>query len=338
MVSANVVCSLGTNITLCLVAAFLCGAGCSKDQSGGAANKAESSEASKESESRVKRGTNGEVTVTLDAATQKTMGLQTAPLEATSLPLEVKGYGRVMDTSPLASVVAELATSEAANKASQAELERLKTLAAQSNASERAVQAAQAAASRDRAQVESIRSRLLASWGSVIAGRSDLPTFAQSLISQQAVVVEVDLPAGQTIKGQPNGARLSTLDPESPPVAAQFIGPAPAVDPQTQGQGFLFQVAPNTSHLVPGQNLSARLEMPGEPRPGVTVPRSAVVRYKGAVWVYKQSGEDAFQRLEVSLEAPLTEGWFVSQGLQPQDKLVIAGAQALLSEEVKGED
>jgi hypothetical protein len=78
--------------------------------------------------------------------------------------------------------------------------------------------------------------------------------------------------------------------------------------------------------------------MPGESRQGVAVPRAAVVRFKGAAWVYRQSSDDSFQRLEVSLEAPLKEGWFVSQGLQPQDKLVITGAQQLLSEELKGEE
>jgi hypothetical protein len=244
----------------------------------------------------------------------------------------------VLDISPLASLVSELATAQAANQASQAELERLKTLAAQSNASERALQAAQATASHDRAQMESVRSRLMASWGSAIGGRSDLTSLTESLISQQTVLVEVDLPAGQTVKGQPIGARLSALDQETEPIAAEFVGPAAVVDPQTQGRGFLFQVKPNSSHLVPGQSLTARLDMPGEPRAGVTVPRLAVVRFKGAAWVYRQAGDDSFQRLEVSLEAPLKDGWFVSQGLQPQDKVVVTGAQQLLSEELKGEE
>ncbi len=198
-----------------------------------------------EPESRVKHGTNGDVVITLDAATQKIMGLQTAPLAPAQLSPQVKGYGRVLDVSPLASMVAELATAQAASAASQAELQRLKILAAQNNASERALQAARAAAVRDQAQAESARLKLLANWGSAIAAQQDLPAFVQSLGSLASALVEIDLPAGESLKGPPTGARLILLAAESKPVEAQLLGPAPAVDPQLQGRGFLFLVTSN---------------------------------------------------------------------------------------------
>src|SRR6266404_3536830 len=65
-------------------------------------------EKSPEAPSRVKRGANGEVIVTLDTATQQVMGLETVPLEPAQLTPEVNGYGRVLDSSSLASQVAEL--------------------------------------------------------------------------------------------------------------------------------------------------------------------------------------------------------------------------------------
>src|SRR5271165_4472267 len=126
------------------------------------------SEKASEPESRIKHGTNGEVIVTVEAKVQQTIGLQTAPLAPAQLSPEIKAYGRVLDISPLATLVGEFATAEAVGRASQAELNRLNTLAAQNNASERAVQNAQAAAVRDQAQIQSVRLRLLATWGGAI--------------------------------------------------------------------------------------------------------------------------------------------------------------------------
>jgi hypothetical protein len=287
-------------------------------------------------ESRVKRGTNGEVIITLDEKTQEVMGLKTTALAAAQLSPEAKGYGRVMDTSPLASLVAELAAARAAGVASQAELMRLKTLAAQNNASDRALQAAAATATREQAQAEAIRLRLLSSWGSSIAARDDLPKFVQTLSSLESALVEISLPAGESVKTMPTGARLATLVDESQPIAAKVIGPAPAVDPQAQGQGFLLLVAPNESHLAPGMAVTGLLSLPGEAQPGVTVPRDAIIRFNGTTWVYLQTGGQTFQRVEVALERPLENGWFVRGHVKPDDKVVTVAAQQLLSEELKG--
>ena len=159
-----------------------------------------------EPESRVKKGPHGETILTLDEATRKSIGLQTAALATARLSPELKAYGRVLDISPLVTSVAELTTAQAANDASQAELKRLKTLAAQNNASERALQAAEAVAVRDQTQVESIRLRLLATWGSGIADRKDLPALVQGLGSLASALVELDLPAGPAPAATPTGA------------------------------------------------------------------------------------------------------------------------------------
>jgi multidrug efflux pump subunit AcrA (membrane-fusion protein) len=301
------------------------------------ANAGAPAEKKSEPESRVKKGPNGEIIVTLDAATQKTMGLQTVSLAKAGLNPELKAYGRVLDISSLATLVADLTTAQAANDASQAELRRLKALAAQNNASERALQAAEAAAVRDQTQVDSTRLRLLANWGSSIAGRKDLPDFVQSLGSLACALVELDIPAGQPLTGLPTGARLLTLSDPANPLAAQLLGPAPTIDPQLQGRGFLLLVSPNPAKLAPGAAVSGFLTLPGEPQSGVLLPRGAVLRFNSQTWVYLQTGEETFQRTEVRLEAPLAEGWFVREGLKPQDRVVTVGAQQMLSEELKGQ-
>jgi multidrug efflux pump subunit AcrA (membrane-fusion protein) len=294
-------------------------------------------EAAAKEESRVSRGTNDEIIVTIDTATQKTMGLEVAALLPAELSREVKGYGHVLDASALATQAAELKTAQAASQASQAELVRLKSLAAQSNASQRALEAAESTALRDQAQLEAVRLRMVASWGSAIAARPDLPAFAHSLANLEIALAQINLPAGDPLPAQPVSVRLATLG-ETNPIPAQLLGPAPLVDPQLQGRGFLLLVSPNSLRLTPGAAVSGFLDLPGEKLSGVALPRNAVVRFNGLAWVYVQSGEETFERRPVTLESPIEQAWFIHRGLKAQDKVVVAGAQQLLSEELKREE
>jgi multidrug efflux pump subunit AcrA (membrane-fusion protein) len=318
-----------TNIpfSLLLVAFFLSPA-CKK-----ADEKTEPEHAKAEPESRVKVGTNGQVSITLDIETQKLIGLQVSALRPASLDSSRKAYGRVLDPSPLAPLAAELQVATANLNASQAELDRLKSLAPGGNASERALQSAQAMALRDRAQLESARLRLLAGWSPAIAERADLVAFVTSLVSLSNALVELSLPVGEPGPGDPLGAQLVPLagDTEIP---AQYVGPAAAVDPQLQGRALIFLVSPNSARLVPGTAVSGYVSFPGQPVSGVLLPPDAVVRYEGETWVYAQAEDTVFGRTPVTLERWLKDGWFV-RDLPVGTKVVTIGAQNLLSDELK---
>jgi hypothetical protein len=320
-------------LSVLTAAALVVGCNQGKEKEAGEATSGKAPEA----ESRVKHGTNGEVIVTVETKQQPVIGLQVTALEAAQLSPEIKAYGRVMDPAPLASMVVELTSAQAAGQVSEAELKRLKTLAEQNNTSERALQSAQAAAIHDQAQIEALRLRILASWGEAISQRTDLKDFVQSLGSLKSVLVQLDVPAGDTLPSGPTAARVFSLGNETNPIPAELIGPAPTVDSQMQGRGFLFRISPNSMRLVPGTAVTGLLNFPGEPRSGVLLPRNAIVRFGGATWVYLQTGEESFQRTEVALDSPLQNGWFVGQGLKAKDKVVTVGAQELLSEELKGQ-
>src|SRR5689334_17070878 len=79
--------------------------------------------AEKPAESRVKHGTNDEVIITLDAGTQKMMGLEVAPLSEAQLPQSTKAYGRVMDGTQFATQFSEFAAAAATSEASQKEVQ-----------------------------------------------------------------------------------------------------------------------------------------------------------------------------------------------------------------------
>ena len=51
------------------------------------------------------------------------------------------------------------------------------------------------------------------------------------------------------------------------------------------------------------------------------------------MWAYVQTGPATFVRREVTGFQPLTAGWFVSGGFVPGERVVAAGAAALLGVE-----
>lgn len=284
----------------------------------------------------VTRDAAGHTVVTVSPETQDKMGLRVARPEARRLPPETKAYGRVLDPAPLAALWAELTSAHAAAAVSSNELARLKTLEAQGNASARAVQAAEAAWVRDQLAVSSARDRLALGWGDALAQRADLPAVVRALVSLGSALVRLELPAGATLAALPVSARLLTLAGES--AQAEPLGPAPARDPQTQARSFLFLVRTNAPNLRPGESVTGFIQLAGAPRAGVVIPREAIVRTEGRSWVYlRHDGGDTFTRTEIALERPLEAGWFVSQGVTPASELVTAGAQQLLSEELKGQ-
>lgn len=306
-------------------------AGCAKHESSTAPEPAKPAEP----ESRVSPGTNGEVTVTFDAAMQQRIGLRVEALTAMSLPPEVKGFGRVLDPAPLVALLADLAPAEVAAEASRKEFERLKTLRAQDNTSERALQVGEAAALRDKLLAESLRAKLALGWGKTIAGSDKLPELAQALATMQTTLVRVDLPAGEALPGKPTGAQLVPLAADAKPIAAEFISAATSTDPQLQGQGFLFLVRGESP--APGAALAARIQTDGAPMSGLLIPADAIVRHENKAWAYVQTAADKFNRREALLGRTSGEDFFVTNGFTAGEKVVTAGAQLLLSEELKGQ-
>ncbi len=306
-----------------------------EERHAGPEHKEEKQEEKKEV-SFVQHSTNGETFLKIGKETQEQMGLKTAPLVGMELKPEVQGYGHVLDPAPLAALVVESASAKAALEASSHEYERLKVLHEEGqNASTRALETALAAMKRDQILFESVQPRLLLGWGKAIACQADLPAFLNSLTARQASLVRIDLPLDQSLKTPPSGGRVAALAAPDQPAVAQFLGPAPSADPQTQGQGFL--LLQKTNPLPSGAAAIAWLTVPGDPESGVVVPRVALLRHEGEVFVYLQTGDDTFSRKEVELDRPVESGWFVHEGLKPQEKIVIVGAQQLLSEELKGQ-
>jgi len=286
--------------------------------------------------SSVEQGTNGGLVVNLNEKTQQLVGLKAAIVAAASLPPEIKAYGRAVDPVPLVGQLSDLASARAALDASSREYQRLKTLAPDQNVSAKTLEAAEAAMRHDQITLDAAGSQLTAGWGKAIADRPDLSVFVGSLAKLETMIVRLDVPAGEWSDETPTGAEL-LLPGASQPVAASFISATTTTDPQVQGKGFLFVVTNAPARLTPGLAVTGFLELPGEPLPGVVVPDAAVVRADDRTWIYVQTGDTLFARREIIPDRPVSGGWFVTNNAAPGDKVVVTGAQVLLSEERKAQ-
>lgn len=288
----------------------------------------------KKEESRVQHGTNGETFLKLDKETQQRCGLKIAAVESVEAKPEIKAFGRVLDPTPLATELIDINAAKAALDASRKEYDRLKVLHDQNqNISTRLLETSEAAVKRDALLVDAAQAKLRLSWGRAIAEQKDLTNLVDSLVSYRAALVRIDVPIGQGLATVPSEARIAPAASEGNLISAKFLSPATSTDPQVQGQGFFFLV--ETNPPLPGAALSAWLTVDGKPKTGVLIPGSALIRFEGEIFVYRQKAEDQFEREEVKLEMPLKDGWLVTDDVAAGDKLVVTGAQQLLSEELK---
>ena len=296
--------------------------------------KPEENEPAHEPESRLVR-INELTNIRLDRESQERCGLKLGALEITSLQPEVKAFGQVVDPAPLVVFVTDAAAARAALDASGKELERLKVLAQNQNASPRALEIATSQVERDQISIDAIQLKLTAAWGKALSSRNDLGDLAAALARGEEALVRIDLPMGESHGDLPAAARVAPISSPNRPVEVEIVAPAAAVDPQTQGQGFL-TLAKGAS-LTPGTAVTAWLSLPGEKRVGVIVPRCAIVRHEGEAFVYLQSGEDLFLKQRIELNRPVDGGWFVEENLKPGSKIVLVGAEQLLSDELKAQ-
>ena len=281
----------------------------------------------------LEHGTNGEVILKLEKERQEHIGLQTAPLQAAQLRPELKAYGQVLDPTPYATSLIEHLSAQTALQASSNEYQRVKVLYAQDqNVSTRVLETAEATMKRDSLLLAAAKTKLALALGETLSSQSNLQPFVESLVALQHGLVRIDLPMGESLPAPPDAARIAVLGGEERPIAARFLGAAPLASAQTQGQGLLFLL--ETNPPPPGTAVVGWLPRGGALQKGVLVPRAAVVRHAGGAFVYVQSGDDAFQRKQIELAHPLDNGFFLQEGLGSQDRVVIAGAQQLLSAEL----
>jgi hypothetical protein len=282
----------------------------------------------------------GLVVVILSKPEQARIGLEVEALRSSARSRELTGYGVVLDPGALITLNAQIASARAVLDASRAEFERTKFLHAhQQNISLKDLETAQARFHTDEAQFDRLNQQLADQWGEEIAAMTPDKRGAliSALVRRTVALIRVSLPTGQSPAAVPGWARVTVLGFERQPLTTRRVWIAPAVDPMFQGQSYLLEVAEGKFPLRPGAAVSAAMEMQTPQRRGVVVPDSAVVRTDDHTWVYAQITPTRFERRRIALTQPAARGWFVTAGFAPGDRIVVTGAQALLSRELQSQ-
>jgi hypothetical protein len=307
---------------------------------GGAKDDGDEEERVSSAPSKISRGTGGQVVVELNRDQQARIGLQTDPVKPAIQEQQVTAYGVVLDPAPLAALDAEVASARAALEASRAEYERAKLLhSEQQNVSGKDYDAARAKFQTDQAQLNLLNQRLADEWGAKISATApaERASLINALTKRTAAIVRVSLPPGQVFPQEPAQARIVALGYEMHPLVTREISYAPTADSHLQGQGFLLKVEASVFSLRPGMAITAYLEASGTARRGVVIPEAAVVRMGNGAWAYTQIAPSQFERRPLEAMVPVTGGWFAPSGFAAGDRVVVSGAQALLSEELKSQ-
>jgi RND family efflux transporter MFP subunit len=271
---------------------------------------------------------------------------------------------RVDLVTRLSDARADLEAAEARVNTARAAFERARILNADNkNISDRALQEAEASLKSEEARVAAARrnvNELEAASTRQSAGTTPIPLTVgrggevveilarpnETIESGQPILrvtrfdtllARVDVPAGEIVNRDVTTARIVAVGQEDRPFTGHRISLAPSVDPSTLGEGFVFRLNGAPRSLRPGTAVVAYLRAPGASEEGVIVPYSGIVRFNGKTWVFLQVGDDKFSRREIPADRTTDNGVRVLQDLKPGDRVVIRGAQLLLSEEQKSQ-
>ncbi|OJY58432.1 hypothetical protein [Thiobacillus sp. 0-1251] len=289
----------------------------------------------------------GGTALVFDADTQKRADIAVAAVQQTARRGEIAALAAVLPLQELidlrnafVAATAQLERTRAAMEASRREFERIEALHNDdSNVSDKVLEAARATWRGDEAVARAAAEALgtvergaRQKWGAALveAMAKDTPLF-RDLAEQRQVLLRVAVSAGSSLAKPPVTVRVDAGDGAYR--TGKLISAAPQADPRTQGPTFFY--AASTNGLLPGTTLTANLPA-GAEQPGGIVPADAVVWWQGKSWVYLQSAPDRFVRRELPPAMAIDQGWFVPGGFQGA-RLVVRGAQSLLSEELRAQ-
>lgn len=139
--------------------------------------------------------------------------------------------------------------------------------------------------------------------------------------------------------------RVLVLGPGETRVPARFVGPAPEADPVTRRPAYLYRAVHSWPGAAPGVPVDALVRGPAAGEAGskdsaigtaaVFVPAAAAVQWEGLVWTYRRVAPGRFERVRVATDRPVSGGWLTSAPLAAGDSVVLRGAEELLSEEFR---
>jgi len=271
--------------------------------------------------------------VELEAQQRESLGIRTEPARAIEAPRSWLASAQVLESAPLVTALGELRSAETAAAASRAEAERSEQLYRDdTNIARKTLDAARAQAIADEARWNSARAALLGAWGRAIAALSGAQRakLIDDLLMGRASLVRAEhlqpLPPGSSI----GVVRVAVLDSHVE-MNADWLGTLPqTINPTLAGSSLLRVPA----SLSVGQILEVTMTEKHASVRGMSVPAAAVIRWRGAEWVYEEGPQNHFVRAEVRSGARVQGRALIAGEVKTPPNVVTVGARSLLGAEL----
>jgi hypothetical protein len=324
-------------LTRAIAAALCFGAlglmGCHRTPPGETAKSADTAQPA--SQDAAKEATEG---VTLTAEQAGKMGIATEPARPLEYTAETSGFGLVIPHETIATAVAELSTAQAAARQSRTALERAQRLSGTPGAmSADAVESAARQAQTDGAALTLAEQRLTTIIGSAPPGIAKNEPVLRELAGGKLKLLRATFPLGALVGSRPATLRAARLVAVSPGDAHPAQGwsldsvwPAPA-DASLPGRSF-FGLLKNAD-AGEGERLLVWAPGTGPSQRGVVVPAACLVISDAKYWCYVETRSHVYVRRQIDTDRPVSDGYFVTEGIAAGDKVVTAAAGLLLARE-----
>ena len=292
----------------------------------------------------------GSLLVKLPKDIQDLAGIKITLAENISVQSENKAFATIIDIQELLNSRSEykniLAEREVINTTYRnisRQLEQLRILHSEAaNISQRELQKVKSDWEEQRARLHAtdtrlrnIRENMIQKWNSALtelALKEDSEIFDR-LINREEFIILMTLKAEQELSSETAFVFVNRVDDRNQARKAYFISAAPFSDNTLQGETYFLRAHAEKFRI--GMRLYVWLPNTGFSGDGVNIPEDAVVWYAGKAWAYVQVNDDTFSRRSLIEPIATADGWLVKDNFEIGDRLVISGAQTLLSEEFK---
>ncbi len=284
-------------------------------------------------------------------------GIETLTLMETHFFPESKALAKVVDLRPMLALRAKynqasaaLNVAQMAERVAASELARLTLLAEgagsvatkQVNYADNDWRAAKAQLHGLNFTLQAIQNEAIQTWGEVIADwvlTEDSKEW-QRLLTRQDSLLLVTLPIDLSLAAETTFIRIARDGSREQARKAYLVSPALATDDLIQGETYFFKTA--RGQLRTGMRLDAWLPQGSEALSGVFIPHQAMTWHDGQAWAYVKRDDALYQRVSLASGLAASGGVFMMREIYAGERVVLRGAQMLLSEEfrwqIEGDD
>jgi len=288
--------------------------------------------------------------VQIDDEMRDYAGVELLSLVERDFSPELQARARLVDLKPLLALrsryhqtLASEAVAKVVERAARDELARLKKLAkGAGSVAVKKVNYARAIQGEAKAKLEGVRTALQSLHDeSMHSFGSELTPWLldknskqwQRLLAHQDALLLVTLPVNTSLAANVLVIRVATNNDRAHARKAYFISSAFMLDQQVLGEQYFFKTAGARLHA--GQRLDAWLPQGDKVLKGVFIPNKAIIWNAGQAWVYVEVETGLYHRRAVQGGFDTAGGMMMTSGFNEGDKLVLTGAQMLLSQEFK---